>query len=81
MKNKKSKFLNNNDQFFQRSNEQYRMSAEISEDLIRSKSITKLNDEANKIENFDHPKEIDDYTIYDYDIENNRNHEWGNKER
>ena len=81
MKNKKNKFLNNNDQFFQRSNEQYRMSAEISEDLIRSKSVTKLNDEANKIENFDHPKEIDENTIYDYDIENNRNHEWGNKER
>ena len=80
MKNKKNKFLNNNDQFFQRSNEQYRMGAEISEDLIR-KSVTKRNDEANKIENFDHPKEIDEYTIYDYDIENNRNHEWGNKER
>lgn len=77
----KNKNINNNEDYFYRSNEQFRTNFEISDDLIKTKSITKLNDETKRYQNEDHPKEIDDYTIYDYNIENNKNHEWGTKKR
>lgn len=38
--------------------------------------------EQNFLENTDeYPSEDDEYSIYDYDIENNRGNEWGNKLR
>ena len=63
-----------NDAYFQRSDEQFRANLK---DVEISKEFRKSNHNED-IEIID--EYHNEYTIYDYDIENNQGHEWGNRE-
>ena len=89
IKNKKTinKCVCDNDPYFQRSDEQFRaklndteFSTEYNhfdyEGIVEEDQFYLNNNE----ENYFNENEKG-YSIYDYDIENNQGHEWGNKKR